>query len=55
MSREAIKDGNFRTIGYIEAMPDTPLATIIRSGTSPRDPNFRTIAQGNVLLGLGFK
>ena len=62
MRREAIKDSNFRTIGYIETMSDgkqkaldanfRTLGTYDPKRNVTQDPNFRTIAQGNVLSGL---
>jgi hypothetical protein len=65
MSREAIKDKNFRTIGYVETMSDGKQkaldANCRRLGyydpkrNVTQDANFRTIAQGNVLAGLIYK
>ncbi|QFI73968.1 hypothetical protein F8237_17070 [Bradyrhizobium betae] len=65
MSRQAIKDKNFRTIGYIDTMSDGKQkaldATFRTLGyfdpkrNITQDANFRTIAQGNVLAGLIYK
>ena len=65
MSREAIKDKNFRTIGYIETMPDGKQKALDANFRTlghydpkrnvTQDTNFRTIAQGNVLSGLVYK
>jgi hypothetical protein len=65
MSREAIKDKNFRTIGYIETMSDgkqkaldanfRTLGYYDPKRNATQDSSFRTIAQGNVLSGLVFK
>jgi hypothetical protein len=62
MSREAIKDTNFRTIGYIETMPDgkrkasdtnfRTLGYYDPKRNVTQDSNFRTIANGDVLSGL---
>ncbi|MBL0404452.1 hypothetical protein JKG68_10775 [Microvirga aerilata] len=62
MSRTAIKDRNFRTLGYIETMPDGRQKALNANFRTlgyydPRrdvttDANFRTIAQGNVLSAL---
>ena len=65
MSREAIKDKNFRTLGYIETMSDgkqkaldtnfRTLGTYDPKRNITQDTNFRTIAQGNVRAGLIYK
>jgi hypothetical protein len=62
MSREAIKDKNYRTIGYIETMSDGKQKAMDASYRTlgyydpkrnlTQDSNYRTIAQGNVLSGL---
>jgi hypothetical protein len=62
MSREPIKDRNFRTIGYIESTPDGKRKAIdsnfrILGYYNPNrsvtlDTNFRVIANGDVLSGL---
>ena len=64
MARQAIKDKNFRTVGYIEDMPggkqkalDANFRTLGRydpRSNKTQDANFRTIATGNVLSGLIF-
>jgi hypothetical protein len=65
MSREAIKDKNFRTIGYVETMSDGKQKALDASFRTlgyydpkrnvTQDTSFRTIAQGNVLAGLIYK
>jgi hypothetical protein len=62
MSREAIKDRDHRTLGYIETMSDGRQRALSASYRTlgyydPRrnittDANFRTIARGNVLSAL---
>lgn len=62
MSRTAIKDRNFRTLGYIETMPDGRQKALNANFRTlgyydphrdvTTDANFRTIAQGNVLSAL---
>jgi hypothetical protein len=62
MSREAIKDKQFRTIGYIETMSDgkqkaldsqfRTLGYFDPKRNITQDAQFRTIANGNVLSGL---
>ncbi len=62
MSRTAIKDRNFRILGYIETMPDGRQKALYANFRTlgyydPRrdvttDANFRTIARGNVLSAL---
>jgi len=64
MSRQEIKDKNYRTIGYIETMSDGKQKALDASYRTlgyfdPRtnvtqDVSYRTIAQGNVLSGLIF-
>ena len=65
MSREAIKDKNFRTIGYIETMSDGKQKALDANFRTlghydpkrnvTQDASFRTLAQGNVLAGLIYK
>lgn len=65
MSRQAIKDKQFRTIGYIETMNDgkqkaldaqfRTLGYFDPKRNVTQDAQFRTIANGNVLSGLIFK
>jgi len=65
VSRQAIKDKQFRTIGYIETMNDgkqkaldpqfRTLGHFDPKRNVTQDPQFRTIANGNVLAGLIFK
>jgi hypothetical protein len=62
MSRQAIKDKQFRTIGYIETMSDgkqkaldpqfRTLGYYDPKRNVTQDPQFRTLANGNVLSGL---
>ncbi len=62
MSRQVIKDRNYRTIGYIETMSDGKQKALdanyrVLGYYDPRrdvttDSNHRTIAHGNVLSGL---
>jgi hypothetical protein len=62
MSRETIKDNSFRTIGYIETMPDGKRKALDASFRTlgyfdpkrnvTQDGSFRTIANGDVLSGL---
>ena len=62
MSRIAIKDRNFRVLGYIETMSDGRQKALNANFRTlgyydPRrdvimDANFRTLAQGNVLSAL---
>lgn len=62
MARQAIKDQNFRTIGYIETESSGRQKALDASFRTlgyfdPKqnktlDSSFRTIAQGNVLSGL---
>ena len=64
MSREAIKDKNYRTIGYIETMSDGKQKALDANYRTlgyydpktnvTQDTNYRTVAQGNVLSGLIF-
>jgi hypothetical protein len=65
VSRQTVKDKNFRKIGYIETMSDGKQealdATFRMLGyfnpkrNITQDANFRTIAQGKVLAGLIYK
>jgi hypothetical protein len=65
MSREPIKDKNFRTIGYIETMSDGRQKALDGSFRTlgyydpkrnvTQDASFRTIAQGNVLSALVYE
>jgi hypothetical protein len=62
MSREAIKDKNYRMLGYIEMMSDGKQKALDSNYRTlgyydpkrnvTQDSNYRTIAQGNVLSGL---
>jgi hypothetical protein len=62
MGRRAIKDRNFRVLGYIETTPDGRQKALNANFRTlgyydPRrdvttDPNFRIIARGNVLSAL---
>jgi len=62
VSRQAIQDKHFRTIGYIETMPDgkqkaldshfKTLGYYDPKRNLTQDEHFRTIANGNVLSGL---
>jgi hypothetical protein len=62
MSRKAVKDRNFRVLGYIETMSDGRQKALNANFRTlgyydPRrdittDTNFRTLAQGNVLSAL---
>jgi hypothetical protein len=62
MSRETIKDRNFRVLGYIETMPDGRQKALNANFRTlgyydPRrdittDANLRAIVQENVLLAL---
>lgn len=64
MSRETIKDKNYRTLGYIETMPDgkkkamdsnyRTLGYYDPKRNITQDSNYRTIAQGDVLSSLIF-
>jgi hypothetical protein len=64
MSREAIKDKNYRTIGYIETMSDEKQKALDSNYRTlgyydpkrnvTQDTSYRTIAQGNVLSSLVF-
>ena len=65
MSREAIKDRNYHTLGYIETMSDgkqkaldanyRTLGYFYPKRNVTQDTNYRTIAQGNVLASLIYK
>jgi hypothetical protein len=65
MSRETIKDKNFRTIGYVETMSDGKQKALDANFRTlgyydpkrnvTQDANYRTVAQGNVLTGLIYK
>jgi hypothetical protein len=62
MSRQSIKDSNYRTIGYIETMSDgkhkaldanyRTLGYFDPKRNVTQDANYRTIAHGNVLSAL---
>jgi hypothetical protein len=62
MSRQTIQDDRFRTLGYIETMPDgkqkaldprfRTLGYYDPKRNVTQDERFRTIANGNVLSGL---
>ena len=64
MARNAIKDKNYRTLGYIEDMPggkqkalDANYRTLgfyDPKTDATQDANYRTLAKGNVLSGLVF-
>lgn len=64
MSREAIKDRNYRTLGYIKTMSDGRQKALDSNYRTlgyydPRqhvtkDANYRTISHGNVLAALIF-
>jgi hypothetical protein len=64
MSRTAIKDRQYRTLGYIETLSDGRLKAVDATYRTlgyydPHrdvtiDANYRTIAQGNVLSALIF-
>lgn len=65
MAKQAIKDKNFRTIGYIEDMSDgkqkatnanhRTLGYFDPKANVTQDVNYRTISRGNVLSALIFK
>jgi len=65
MSRQAIKDQQFRIIGYIETINDGKQKALdAQSRTlgyydpkrnATQDAQFRTLATGNVLSGLIYK
>lgn len=65
MSRETIKDKNYRTLGYIETMSDGKQKALDANYRTlgyydpkrnvTEDANYRKIAQGNVLAGLIYK
>ena len=65
MSTQTIKDANYRTIGYIETMPDgtkkgldanyRTLGYYDSKRNVTQDLNYRTIANGDVLSSLIFK
>jgi hypothetical protein len=62
MDRQAIKDNNFRTIGYIETLLDGGQKALDASFKTlgyydpkqnvTQDASFRTLANGNVLSAL---
>lgn len=64
MSRTAIRDRNYRTLGYIETMPDGRQKALNANYRTlgyydpdrdvTMDANYRTIARGNVLSALIF-
>ena len=65
MSRQAIKDKQLRTIGYIETMSDgkqkaldpqlRTLGYYDPKRNVTQDPQLRTLANGNVLAGLIYR
>ncbi len=65
MSQETIRDASYRTIGYIETMPDGQKKALdstyrILGYYDPKrnvtlDPTYRTVANGHVLSSLIFK
>ena len=65
MSRQAIKDKQYRTIGYIETMSDgkqkaldpqyRTLGYYDPKRDVTQDPQYRTLARGNVLAALIYK
>ena len=65
MKRDAIKDTTYRTIGYVETMPDgrqraldahyRPLGYFDPKQGVTRDTAYRPLSHGNVLASLVFK